>query len=69
MVIYREKEIRSITIGKEEAILSLFLYGIIILLENHENQSRMLRINKISTKWWDSKKSITILDTDNNFED
>lgn len=58
LVIYREKEIRSITIGKEEAIFIIisiwYNYVIRKPRESIENAQ-----NKISTKWWDSKKPIT----------
>lgn len=51
---YHDKEIRGMTIGRKEATLPLFPHDMIISLENHENQSLTLRINKSSTKWPDS---------------
>lgn len=72
MVIYHEKEIRGITIGKKESIL-LFPYDMIISLENHENQLRMPRSNKISAQWSDNdkcKKSKTaVLYSNTNLKD
>lgn len=71
MVIYHEKEIRGITIGKNESIL--FPYDMIISLENHENQLRNLRSNKISAQWSNNdkcKKSKTaVLFTNTNLKD
>lgn len=71
MAIYHEKEIRGITIGKNESIL--FPYDMIISLENHENQLRNLRSNKISAQWSYNnkcKKSKTaVLFTNTNLKD
>ena len=68
--IRKEKEIKGIQIGKEDAKLSLFADGMILYIENPKDSTRKLlelinEYNKVAGYKMDTQKSIAFLYTNN----